>query len=414
METLPNCTLRYKVSVEPQFVKELRAKAVKAVSKEVSIPGFRPGKAPEDLIEKQYGKFVEKEFREIATQNVVSEVIKLAKLYPLQREGGVSLDKFDADDNKVEITFSYDTFPTVPEVILDNIPFDAVAKEDVKEEEIEKTLKEIRLYHATWKEITDRPAQPSDFVVIDIDVIDEPAFKAYENSRFHIIEKGMPQWAQKIVIGLSRGESGEGMSEKEGEAEVDFVPRLCRITVNLIQEAELPEMTDELAQKAGVQTVEDLKKNIRLQLETEKKKSQVNSMRMQARDYLINNYNFDLPVTDIKNLEADCKKLLERDKANFKTEAEMKDYSEKLFENGKGVIRLAYLIPHLANQLSVPMPSEDEANSRMVEVLTQYYLKTQSQVPEDQFPSIFQKIQRDLLAEHTLDKLIEKNVAITA
>lgn len=411
METLPNCTLRFTVEVEPERVKELRKKAVKTISKEVNIPGFRPGKAPENLIEKQYGKHVTQEFQNTVSEATVSDVIALTKKYPLKREGSVNIEKFESLDDKAKVIFSYETFPTVPDVTLDNLTLETPVKKEVTEDDINKTVKEIQMYHAKWSDITDRAVQDEDFVVVDIDVIDEPPFRAYENSRFHVVEKGMPKWARDLVIGLKTGESKEGMSEKDETSEADFVPRQCRITVTHIHKAELPEVNEELAEKAGVKSVEELRKNIQAQLERESEKNDKQNLRFQARNYLIENYPFELPTTDLKNLESDCRQMIERDKPNFKNPEELKEYKEKLFENGKGVLRLAYLIPHLANQLNIPPVSEQEANGRMIEVLTQYYLQTQTQVPQDQYAQIFQKIERDLLAENTLDKLIEKNMS---
>lgn len=416
METLPNCLLRFSVQVVPERVKELRKKAVKAISKEVNVPGFRPGKAPEALIEKQYGKHVSQEFQNIASNETVSDIIKLTKKYPLKKEGSVNLEKFETNDEGTKVVFSYETYPTVPDVKVDGITFTTPEKKEITEKDIDKTIKEIQLYHAAWEEVKDRAVQEGDFVVIDIDVLDEPPFKAYEDSRFHVIEKGMPVWARKLVIGMKAGESVEGISELDTENEAnngdeEFVSRKCLVTVKLIQSAVLPEVNEELAAKAGVQTVEELRKNIRAQMERESAKNAKTELRFQARDHLIKNYMFDLPKEDLKNLEADCRQMIERDKAQMKTPEDMQTYKEKLFANGEGVIRLAYLIPHLANQLDIQEPSPEDANSRMIEVLTQYYLQTQKQVPEDQYTGIFQKIQRDLLAEHTLDKLIEINMA---
>lgn len=409
MEKLPNCTLRFRVQVEPEKVKELKSKAAKSVNKEVSVPGFRPGKAPEGLIESKYGKFIDQEFRQKGSEEIVNEVINLSKYYPLKRSEGVVLEKFESNDAGAEVVFQFETFPEVPDVKVEGLKLDIPKLEEVKPADIERTLKEIQLYHAKWEEIHDRPVQENDFVVIDIDVIEDSPFKAYESSRFHVIPTGMPEWARKLVLGHKVGESVEGMSEKDENSGEDFVPRKCRITITHIQTAELPELNDELAKKAGVQTVEELRVNIGKQIEREKKRGQEAFLRDQVRQFLIENYPFDLPATDLKNLEADCKQLIERDKKNFKTADELKSYKERLYENAKGVVRLAYLIPHLANQLRVPTPEDKEANSRMIEAITQHYMQTQEKIPEDQFPYIFNKIRRDLLQEHTIDKMIEIN-----
>lgn len=411
MERLPNCTVRFKVQVAPEKVKDLKGKAVKAVNKEVSIPGFRPGKAPEQVIEKQYSKYIDQEFRQKASNEIVRDVIELSKYMPLKRSEGVSLEKFQPNEQGLEIVFNFETFPEMPNVTFDTLTLEKPAKVEVKTSDIERTLKELQLFHAKWADVHDRPVQEGDFVVIDIDVLEEPAYKAYDNSRFHVIDKGMPEWARKLVIGLSEGESAEGMSERDENSGADFVPRNCRITVRLIQTAELPPVDDELAKKAGVQTVTELRHNVEKQLEREQTLAAQNRLREEVRNFLIEEYPFDLPTTDLKSLEADCRELIERDKGNFKTPNELKEYKERLYSNAQGVVRMAYLIPHIAQQLKVPVPSEEECNKRMIQTMTYHYMQTQERIPEDQYPYIFNKIQRDLLQESTLDKIIEKNLA---
>lgn len=410
MERLPNCTVRFVVQVTPEKVQDLKGKAIKAINKEVSIPGFRPGKAPEHLVEKQYSKYIDQEFRNKASNEIVKDVIELSKHMPLKRSEGVSLEKFQPNEKGLEIIFNFETFPEMPNVKFDNLKLESPKKEEVKTSDIERTLKELQLYHAKWTEVKDRPVQEGDFVVIDIDVLEEPSYKAYESSRFHVIDKGMPQWARKVVLGLSVGESAEGMSERDEHSGDDFVPRKCRITVHLIQTADLPSLDDELAKKAGVQTVAELRNNVQNQLEREQNNLAQDRLREDVREFLVKEYPFDLPTTDLKNLDADCRKLIERDKDNFKTPNELKEYKERLYLNAQGVVRLAYLIPHIANQLNIPIPSDEECNKRMIETLTHHYLRTQERVPDDQFPYIFNKIQRDLLQERTLDKIIEKNL----
>lgn len=410
MESLPNCTVRFVTEVKGSKAQDLRKKALKTISKEAKIPGFRPGKGPADLLEKKYGNLIDREFEQEASQLAVSDAVNLSKCFPLKREGGVQVDKFEKTDDGFKVIFHYETFPTVPDVDTDNLKITPPKKRVITDDEVEKTLKEIQLYHAKWNEVSERAAQEGDFVVIDIDVIDEPKFKAYENSRFHVVDGGMPKWARDLVIGLKPGESKEGVSEKDNDSEDEFVPRNCKITVNLIQTAELPELDDELAKKAGVDNVENLKKNIRLELEKSAELAYQDQIRMKMRDLLVEKHPFDLPGTDLKNLEKDSSEMTKRDIDPKKSPEEIEAYKKKLMDNGMGVVRFAYLIPHLASRIGIERPSKEAINQRMMQVLTQHYMKTMQQVPEEDYPMIFQKIERDLLTEAVLDKIIEKNL----
>jgi trigger factor len=410
MEELPNCLIRFSAELKGPKVEELKKKALKTISKEVSIPGFRPGKGPEDLIEKKYSKQIRMEFEELAARQAVADAIDLSKRFPMKKEGGVSVDKLEVTDNGVKLSFHYETFPVLPKIDLTSLPIADEPKQEVKDEAIEKTLKELQLYHAKWNEVSDRPVQEDDFVVIDIDVLDEPTFKAYENSRFHVVEKGMPNWARKKIIGLKKGESVEALSERDNEPEETFSPKNCRITVNMIQTAELPELNDALAQKAGVKNVEDLKNSIRKELENNLIQMRKDKLRIKMRDQLFEKCEFELPGEDMKKLESDCLQMTERDLGADKPAEEINAHKEKLVENGKKVIRFAYMVPFLANQMGIERPSAELVNQRMYRIVMEHYMRTMEKVPEEEYPVLFQRIERDLLTEEVLDKIIEKNL----
>ncbi|MFN4175276.1 MAG: trigger factor, partial [Parachlamydiaceae bacterium] len=266
VEHLPNCVARFKVLIDKDEVAALKNRASKAINKEVNVPGFRKGKAPDDLIMKQYGKHVDSEFKELSVRSACKEAMEATKVYPLKQDIGIELEKLQPlDDGKVEVTFRYETYPVVPDVKVDEIKIEPVEAKKVTDHDIEHTIRQIQLYHGHFHEAHDRPIQEEDFVIVDIDVIDEPPFKAYENSRFQVTEKGMPEWARKLVLGKKVGDTVEGMSEKDKDSPADFVPRKCRVLIRDVQTAHLPEVNDDLARKAGAQNVEDLKKNIEAQ-----------------------------------------------------------------------------------------------------------------------------------------------------
>ena len=63
----PACRIEMDVKTSPQMVKEARKNAIKSVGKEVSIHGFRKGRAPEEIILKKFPNYVEKQLhKEIA------------------------------------------------------------------------------------------------------------------------------------------------------------------------------------------------------------------------------------------------------------------------------------------------------------------------------------------------------------
>jgi trigger factor len=69
----PGCLIRLDISLSPLATQAAYQKALKTVNKEVSIPGFRKGKAPQTLILKNYSQHVDREWRELLLNTAFGE-----------------------------------------------------------------------------------------------------------------------------------------------------------------------------------------------------------------------------------------------------------------------------------------------------------------------------------------------------
>ena len=82
----PGCRVTFDITVAPTGTQSAYTKAVRSVNKEVSLPGFRKGKAPEKLVIQHYGKHVDREWRNMVLNYAFEQAIELTKLSPLHQE----------------------------------------------------------------------------------------------------------------------------------------------------------------------------------------------------------------------------------------------------------------------------------------------------------------------------------------
>src|SRR5690349_13470758 len=75
----PHCMIEYDIECFEELTKEAYGKAVKAVSKEVSMQGFRKGRAPEELVIKHYTPQIEKQWQEEIANLAYKEAASLDK-----------------------------------------------------------------------------------------------------------------------------------------------------------------------------------------------------------------------------------------------------------------------------------------------------------------------------------------------
>src|SRR4051812_32989149 len=167
VEQLPNCLATLKVEVEPEKVSTARNELIDEFGKAAKIPGFRPGKAPRAAIEKRFKKQIREELEKKLVQDSAREAIKSKGLRVLQV---ASVDDVEIPEMEGSGASFTATIVTQPEFELPNYKGIVVQMRptDVTEEEIEKSLEQLRDQAADFVDITaDRGAQMEDYVVVD-------------------------------------------------------------------------------------------------------------------------------------------------------------------------------------------------------------------------------------------------------
>lgn len=312
----PGCRIRLEVILTPLATQAAYKKAVKMVSKEVSIPGFRKGKAPEETIIKTYGKHVEREWKDLLLNTAFKESIELSEVYPFSKDSisKASIKNVSLQDGAT-IIYEYESQPTVPTVSINDLTINPISRTAITEKDIDRTLETLQLQHAQWNDVNDRPAAEGDFVDITIDAIDEPKQNICKNTRFQIATGKMGTWMRELIIGMTPGQAAEKVSEKEpGESECkkcesgeehheheNFQPTLCRITLHSIKTPILPALDDDFAKKFGIETFDQLRIRIHSDLNKQADEELTQALRNAMEKKISITYPFDVPRSLIED-----------------------------------------------------------------------------------------------------------------
>ncbi|MFV0340255.1 MAG: trigger factor [Parachlamydiaceae bacterium] len=399
-----DCKVAFSITTKPLASKAARHAALKVVSKEVSLPGFRKGKAPISLIEQKFPSQIRGEMQDILARNALNEAINLTKIQPYSRNTKIQVTQIrELGADQFEVGVEFEAFPEVPKVNVEELSLKNVEPEALSQEAIDKKIYELQLYHADWQDITDRGAEPEDYVVLDIDLIDvEPHENIYSNSRFHMKEGKMPAWAMKLIQGLKVNESVEGTSEEE-----NVKPRQCKLTIKYLQKPTLPELTDELAKKAGVQTVDELKSAIEKRLTKEAEVESKEAMRNEMRDLLCSKYSFDLPGERVKTLMMDCENAFDQRGSRNASSEERMTTIRSIFEDAKKTLQLSYLFPKVLRDFDLAFPNQKEVQERVIQKMMQRYMSGLDQPGEQEAEHYAMIAETELIGEKALDYLIE-------
>ncbi|HEV8051162.1 MAG TPA: trigger factor [Parachlamydiaceae bacterium] len=423
----PGCKISLDVTVNPEATQASYHKAISSIRKEVSVPGFRKGKAPDAMILQNYEKHVEKEWKDILLNTTLDEAIKLTKVVPFNRNSvkAASIKSASQKEGSV-LHFEYEAAPEIPSISPEKISLKAVPLKTVTQKDIDKTIEDLSYQSAEWNDVTDRPVQEDDFVVVDVDDIGEAAKNICTDSLFSVKKGKMGEWMRKLVIGMKPGESAEAMSEKEEHDEdckacedgtqhdhnPNFISTLCRITLHTIRHAKPHPLDDALAKKYGTNSIQELTDRVKTSLENRATEEQKDQSRYMMEAALLNQYPFEMPASLVQGeVKAVRKMIIDNLRAEGTSESEIQAKAKQIemeaAQKYDRDFRLYFLTQKYAKEQNL-IVGQDET---MMEVMRQMWLKKMGQntIDTSMDPKEMQlQIQLQLLAVKAIDQMIEK------
>jgi trigger factor len=288
---------RAKITVEVPF-EELKPSldaAYQAIAKQINIPGFRKGKVPPPVIDRQVGRgAVLDEAINDALPKLYVQALQENDLQPLAQP---EIDVTKLEDNSLlEFTAEVDVRPTIEVPAYDAL---SVQVDDVtvSEDEIDEQVESLRERFATLKDV-DRPAQDGDVTTIDLKASrDGEAVEGGEVSGYsYKLGSGeMLDGIDEALRGLSVGEEKTFSSSLLGG---DLSGEEVEVNVKLsaVKEQELPELDDDFAQTASeFDTIAELRDDVATRLERGKRLEQAAAARDAVLEQLLDSAEIPLP-----------------------------------------------------------------------------------------------------------------------
>lgn len=422
----PGCKISLDVTVSPKATQASYQKAISQIRKEVSVPGFRKGKAPDAMILQNYKIHVDKEWKDVLLNTSLDEAIHLIKIFPFNRNSvKVASIKSASQEEGSKLVFEYEAAPDIPTISPETLSIPAVTLKVISQKDVEESIEDLSMQSAEWNDILDRPVQEGDFVIIDIDDIGESAKNICTHSLFSVKKGKMGEWMRKLIIGMTPGQTVEGMSEKEHDDNCkscedgshvhhheEFIPTLCRITLHTIREAKPQAIDDALAKKYGATNVQELTERVKASLEKRASDEQKDQERRLMEKELLTHYPFDMPGSLVQGeIKALKKSIIDDLRAEGMDESKIATEAKKIQEEASHKydrdFRLYFLTQKYARDNNIHVSQDDI----MMEIMRQMWLKQMGQNTIDTSidPKEMQsQLQLQLLAVKALDQMIAK------
>ena len=302
VENLEHNMAKLTITVSAEEVeKALQAAYLKQRSK-ISLPGFRKGKVPRQMIEKMYGPEV---FYDEAANHMISEAY--GKAYDeceLEIASQPTIDVVQLEKGK-DFIFTAEV-AVKPEVKLGEykgLKVDKVSTR-VMQKEVDEEIEKERERNARTVEVTDRAVQDKDIVTLDFEgFVDGVAFEGGKGENYPLtIGSGafIPGFEEQL-IGAEIGKETEvkvTFPEEYQAKELAGKEAVFKCTVHEIKAKELPELDDEFASEVSeeAETLEDYKAEVKAKIKERKENEGKEKKENQAVEQAVANAEIDLPA----------------------------------------------------------------------------------------------------------------------
>ena len=268
-------------------------------AKNITVPGFRKGKAPRAIIEKMYGAGV---FYEDAINDLIpeayTEAIAEAKLDVV---GQPEFDVVSIDENGLVLSAKV---YVKPEVSIKDYFGIKVDKEvaPVTDEDLDREIQTVRERNSREIEVTDRAAEMGDTTVIDFEgFCDGVAFEGGKGTDYALkLGSGsfIPGFEEQIV-GKNIDEEFDvnvTFPEEYHAADLAGKPAVFKVTIHSITKVELPELDDEFAKDiSSFDTIDEYKADLKAKIEKRHESAATAAMEDKLVEALIDLLDADIP-----------------------------------------------------------------------------------------------------------------------
>lgn len=360
------------VSVDGDTFKDAVTKAYLKQRKNITIPGFRKGKAPRAFIEKYYGEGV---FYEDALEAIypdaVASAIEEAKLEPVDTPYDLEIPEMGNDGvtMKFKVTVK-------PEVELGEYKGLKATKKSTKvtADEVKAELARMQEQNSTVSDVDDRAVKKNDIVVIDFEgFVDGKAFEGGKAEKYELTigsNQFIPGFEDQI-IGHKIGDEFDVNVKFPEDYQADLASKdaVFKIKLHGIKVKEVPALDDEFAKDVSeFDTLDELKKDIKKQLEKRKNDDAENELHNTLLEEVAKGIKAEIPEAMIeKTIDDDVNEYSYRlQSQGLKLETylkytgmDMKGFREGFKERAETQVRLNLALEKIIEKEKIEVTEED-------------------------------------------------------
>ena len=377
----------------------------------INLKGFRPGKAPRELLKKQFGKAL---YGEVIEKTLNESTFQALKDKNIKPAGQPKIDiKSSGEDKDLEFTIEVEKIPEIKKVSLDKIE---IQKYEVKadKKDLDNRLSQLAESSKKYndKEKT-KPAEKNDLVVFNYEAtVDGKSFDGNKGENLQIVlgKDLFIQGFDKQMIGVKKDEEKlvkVKLPDNYPKKELAGKESKFQCKVLNIKSPEDQKIDDNFAQNMGAKNLTDLKSMIEKQISKEFESITDQLVKKEILDQLDNKYKMELPKRmlddEIKNVEhtfihEKMSEKGEKDHSKIKLDENDKKEIKKISERR---VKLALVLSNIGEENNIKVSSQElqaelEKQLRMYpgqeKTIREYYQKNPAELTKLRGPLFEDKV----------------------
>lgn len=425
VENLAPCKKLVRVEIEPAEVDATFESITRDFQKHASFPGFRPGRAPREVVLRKHEKDIQDEVKRKLISDSYRKAVDEKKLEVL---GYPDIEEIQFGRGQ-SLQFAA-TVETAPEFQLPEYKGLAAKIEarTVTEEDMTRAFDTLRQQQVSYKTV-ERPAQTGDIAVVNY----TGTCEGKPVTDFAPTAKGLTEqknfWVEMDSKSFIPGFTDQLLGAKAGDkrtVNVDFpadfvAPQVAgkkgvyEVEIAEVKEKVLPGLDDAFAKTLGAETVEKLREGVKSDLEGELTRTKNKLIRNQLIRSLLDKVNFELPETAVaqetKNVVYDIvRENQKRGISRDLIEKEKDQIYSAATSGAKERVKVAFLLQKIAEKEGIKV-SQEEIAQRIQYLAAVYQISTDKFIKDLQKRNGLVEIYDQLMNEKVID-LLHQNAKI--
>ncbi|OHE59777.1 MAG: trigger factor [Thermodesulfovibrio sp. RBG_19FT_COMBO_42_12] len=303
VEDIDTTKKRLRIEIPSDVIEKEIGNSLEKVRQKAKIPGFRPGRAPINLIERRFGKEVEAEVLDKIIPEYYSKALKEAELMPVTTP--VFDEKIDFKrNNPINLSLTVEVMPKIENLSYENIKVEDIPV-SVDDAEVEDYLKKLQGEKAIY-EVSEKEIDTDDLVsfeYVDAKIAGEENAAALKEQISKMGNEILPPDIMEKMIGKKKDDiveftttfNGDCKSKELAGKTIDM-----KVAIKEIKKKNLPEIDDEFAKDLGFENIPEMKEKIKEKIFAVKKEHIVRIQKAIIVNKILEAHSFEAPETLVR------------------------------------------------------------------------------------------------------------------